>query len=74
MKIYIYSSILFLLLCFSGYAQNTITGTIKDDENYPLPGVSVVIKGMTKGTVSDFDGNYVLEVPQGVTTETPGNG
>ena len=68
MKIYIYSSILFLLLCFSGYAQNTITGTIKDDENYPLPGVSVVIKGMTKGTVSDFDGNYVLEVPQGVTS------
>ncbi|WP_343328609.1 TonB-dependent receptor [Polaribacter staleyi] len=39
--------------------QQSITGTVSD-ESGPIPGVSVQVKGSTKGTVTDFDGNYSL--------------
>ncbi len=53
-----------LLLCmFSTLLLNaqgkTISGTVTD-ESGPLPGVSVVIKGTTTGTETDFDGNYAI--------------
>src|SRR5680860_301748 len=38
----------------------TISGTVSD-ENGPLAGASVVVKGTTSGTQTDFDGNYTLE-------------
>ncbi len=43
-------------------AQRSITGTITDG-NDPLIGASVLIKGTTTGTVTDFDGNFKLSVP-----------
>ena len=46
----------------------TVTGTIVDDTGEPLPGVNVVIKGTTVGTVSDLDGHYSITVPHGVNT------
>lgn len=44
----------------------TVTGkvTAKDD-NEALPGVNVIISGTDRGTVSDIDGNYSIEVPSG---------
>ena len=39
--------------------QQTITGTVSDADG-PLPGVSIVIKGTTTGTSTDFDGNYSI--------------
>jgi TonB-linked SusC/RagA family outer membrane protein len=49
-------------------AQSTVTGTVTDKANaMPLPGVNVIIKGTSKGTSTDFDGNYSLEVNQGET-------
>ena len=50
-----------LLMSFATFAQNTISGTVKDDKNQSLPGVSVVIKGSTKGTISDSKGNYTIK-------------
>ena len=45
---------------------NTTTGTVTDKANaMPMPGVNVIIKGTSKGTVTDFDGKYSLEVNQG---------
>ncbi len=38
----------------------TVSGSVKDEQGFPLPGVTVVIKGTTNGTVTDFDGNYSL--------------
>ena len=38
-------------------AQQTISGTVSD-ENGPLPGATVLVKGTTNGTQPDFDGNY----------------
>ena len=42
-------------------AQTTISGNITDSSG-PLPGVTILEKGTTNGTVSDFDGNYTLSV------------
>ncbi|OFX31304.1 MAG: hypothetical protein A2W89_24215 [Bacteroidetes bacterium GWE2_42_39] len=40
--------------------QKTVTGKVTDSSGAPLPGVSVVVKGTTTGTITDFDGNYTL--------------
>lgn len=40
----------------------TLTGTILDEVNEPLPGVNVILKGTTVGTQTDFDGQF--EFPQ----------
>ncbi len=45
--------------------SRVISGNIIDDIGESLPGVSVMIKGTDIGTISDFDGNYTLEVPAG---------
>ena len=47
-------------LAFAQVTSRTITGTITDDEGEPLIGASVLIKGTSIGTVTDFDGNYSL--------------
>ena len=63
-----------LLLCalgsmFPTLAQQTktrtITGLVTDEAKEPLIGASVVVKGTTVGTITDFDGNFVLSVPTG---------
>ena len=58
-----FSGILTLLLAFVvqfTFAQEkTISGTVSDDTG-PLPGVSIIIKGTTTGTETDFDGKYSI--------------
>jgi len=44
--------------------EKTISGTVTDDSG-PLPGVSVIIKGTTTGTETDFDGKYSIEANVG---------
>ncbi|TAJ12726.1 SusC/RagA family TonB-linked outer membrane protein [Marinilabiliaceae bacterium JC017] len=58
------------MLCLSigiTLAQNVnISGSVSSaEDNQPIPGVSVVQKGTTNGTITDIDGNYSLLVPQG---------
>lgn len=45
---------------FSQQARE-VSGKVTDSFNQPLPGVTIVVKGTTKGTVSDLDGNYTLD-------------
>ncbi|MBT8185025.1 MAG: SusC/RagA family TonB-linked outer membrane protein [Eudoraea sp.] len=61
MKITLLRSFLLLgaLLCFSMVEAQDVSGTVSD-ANGPLPGASVVVKGTTNGTQTDFDGNYSL--------------
>jgi len=40
--------------------QSTISGVVSDEDGNPLPGASVVVKGTTNGTQTDFDGNYTI--------------
>ena len=52
----------FLFIVVSAAAQNvTITGAVNEGADLPLPGVSILIKGTSTGTATDFDGNFVLE-------------
>jgi TonB-linked SusC/RagA family outer membrane protein len=46
-------------------ADRTITGRVIDDKNESIPGVSVIIKGTQRGTVTNADGTYKLDVPEG---------
>jgi TonB-linked SusC/RagA family outer membrane protein len=39
---------------------NRAAGTVKSQDGEPIPGVAIVIKGTTKGTITDFDGNFTL--------------
>ncbi|MCF8358532.1 MAG: TonB-dependent receptor [Prolixibacteraceae bacterium] len=43
--------------------QKTITGKVVDEDGISLPGVSVIVKGSTIGTITDTDGMYSLNVP-----------
>lgn len=43
--------------------QQQVSGKITDIEGSPIPGVNILIKGTNLGTSSDFEGNYVLKVP-----------
>lgn len=59
------SLIAFCLFFLGLNAQDlTVTGKVTDkDEGISLPGVSILLKGTTSGTVTDFDGNYEITVP-----------
>jgi len=43
-------------------AQTTVSGTVVDENGEPLPGASVVEKGTSNGSATDFDGNFTLNV------------
>lgn len=43
--------------------KKQISGSVKDNSGIPLPGVSVLVKGTTTGTITDSDGNFKLSVP-----------
>jgi TonB-linked SusC/RagA family outer membrane protein len=43
--------------------RKEIKGTVKDTQGLPLPGVSVVVKGTTTGTITDVNGEFDLSVP-----------
>jgi iron complex outermembrane receptor protein len=51
------------------YAQRTISGTVTDaGSGEPLIGANVLILGTSTGTITDFDGNFSMEVPDDATT------
>ena len=51
-----------LFFSFSSLAQKTVKGTVTDQDNMPMPCVSIVEKNTTNGIETDFDGNFVLKV------------
>ncbi|KPM32182.1 TonB-dependent Receptor [Croceitalea dokdonensis DOKDO 023] len=50
-------------------AQLTVSGRITDESGIPLPGASVLEKGTSNGTSTDFDGNFTIEVAPNATLE-----
>lgn len=59
-------SLVVLLVGATGlaFSQNIITGTVEDADG-PLIGASVLVKGTTIGTITDFDGNFSIEAKVG---------
>jgi TonB-linked SusC/RagA family outer membrane protein len=57
-------SLIFALLTYFADAQIQVTGqVIMADEDVGLPGVNIIIKGSTQGTITGADGSYSIEVP-----------
>lgn len=64
-KIFYFLLIAFIPLLSILSQEKTITGTIiSGEDNLPLIGATVVVKGTTIGTITDFDGNYSINVPE----------
>ena len=49
-------------------AQVKVTGRVSDSNKEGIPGASIVVKGTSTGTVSDFEGNYTIDVPNANST------
>jgi hypothetical protein len=49
----------------SEYADQTVTGIIKDEKGEGLPGVSILIKGSQAGAITDASGSFSISVPNG---------
>ena len=60
-------SFMLVLTCTIAYAQTEITGTVVDETGETVIGATVVEKGTSNGTVTDFDGNFVIKVNPGAT-------
>ena len=60
-------SLLMLMFSFTVlFAQEkSITGSVTDENSESLPGVNVIVKGTTVGTITDVDGNFKITVPSG---------
>ena len=56
--------LLFLTGTLTAWSQNVVTGTVEDADG-PLIGASVLVKGTTRGTITDFDGNFTIEANVG---------
>ncbi|MBU3822767.1 SusC/RagA family TonB-linked outer membrane protein [Flavobacteriaceae bacterium XHP0103] len=55
-----------LMLCLSSFVQaQSVTGKVTDANGVPLLGVNVLLKNTNTGTVTDFDGEYQIQVPAG---------
>ena len=58
MKTFIKSTLFLLfMLPMSFFAQNSVSGTVRETATgMPVPGANVIVKGTSNGTITDFDG------------------
>lgn len=54
--------LIFIFSPFVLLAQTTIKGKVADNQNIPLPGSSILVKGTSKGVTTDFDGNFSIQI------------
>jgi TonB-dependent starch-binding outer membrane protein SusC len=60
--------IVFLTINLSAQENRPVKGTVTDETGQPLPGVTVIVKGTTQGTVTNADGNFSLAIPSDTET------
>jgi TonB-linked SusC/RagA family outer membrane protein len=61
---------LLLMTLFIGYAsiswsQSKVSGVVTDNQNVPIPGVNVIVKGTSNGAATDFDGKFQINIKEG---------
>ncbi|AIZ40485.1 SusC/RagA family TonB-linked outer membrane protein [Cellulophaga baltica] len=62
MKKFKFAAFAFFLMCSQFIlAQNSVSGVVSDNTGTPLPGVSIIVQGTTRGTTADFDGKYSID-------------
>ncbi|MFZ4105290.1 TonB-dependent receptor [Flavobacterium sp.] len=61
MKIYYF--ILTLFFCSISFAQSSISGSVKDTKNEPIPGANIKIAGESLSAISDATGKFILKAP-----------
>lgn len=54
-----------LMIAAAAFAQKTVTGRVTDEAEAPLVNAAVMLPGSDKGTITDADGKYSIEVPAG---------
>ena len=55
-----------LFLSVNTFAQQIVVkGIVKDTTGEPIIGANVIVKGTTNGTITDFDGNFLLNANKG---------
>ena len=64
-RIFLSLVLMFAVTCM--YAQTQITGTVVDPQGEPVIGATVMEKGTSNGTITDFDGNFTVKVKEGAT-------
>ncbi len=64
MSKFLFSAFVLFMITQMHSQQKTISGIVSDEQG-PLPGVNVVIKGTSNGTLTDFDGAYTIKVAMG---------
>ncbi len=68
MKQLLTTLLLMLVVCGTMMAQRKVSGMVTGDDGETLIGATVAIKGAAKGTLTDINGKYTLEVPDGTAT------
>ena len=64
-KIKHYAFLSILMFSLGINAQNSVSGSVLDDNNQPIPGANILEKGSSNGVTSDFDGNFTIKVESG---------
>ena len=65
MRTYKLIALLLLIIGVPVYAQKKVSGRVCDEQNAPLIGATVMVKGTSNGTIADVDGTYSLKVKEG---------
>ena len=55
------TTLLLILIFSTSYGQNLLEGEVKNDDNSPIEGVNIVVKGTTNNTTTDVDGKFSIE-------------
>lgn len=50
----------FFFIAYASAQNVNLSGTVQDEGGMPIPGVNVIVKNTTKGSVTDFDGNFTI--------------
>lgn len=61
------AALIFVMSAAGAYAQQPVSGTVKDKAGQPMAGVSVIVEGTTIGTTTNTSGTFTLNVPADAT-------
>ena len=64
----IFTLLFFAALSLSLFAEKQVSGVVLYENGEPVIGASIQAKGTTQGTISDYDGQFEMEVPESVKT------